>query len=526
MSLTEYRRKRDFTVTSEPEGQRVRKAEKGRRFVIQQHAASRLHFDFRLELARTLVSWAVPKGLPLRHGEKRLAVKVEDHPLSYLEFEGTIPKGQYGGGTVQVWDRGTFEPLSRQPHKDLKGGKLHFVLHGAKLTGEWYLVRLREENQWLLVRGGPDHRRLTKREVETSALSGRTLAEIARNTPAPQKTKTSGPATKLSQSLRVTDSSFVEPMQARLVAEPPPGAWLYEVKFDGYRCLADKKGSGVSLWSRTQQDLTSHFPEIAAAIASLRARQAVVDGEVVALDAQGHPSFQLLQAAAQADERAPLYYYVFDLLSLNGKSLLGWPLEKRREKLHSLLPVADEGLRFSASLGSDASALLSLAATHQLEGLIGKRAGSVYEPGRRSGAWIKLKLVREQELVIGGYTAPSGTRRYLGALLLGYYDKGALCYAGKVGTGFSAAGLRELHERCAPLRQMRCPFVDLPETAAGRYGQDITVAMMSRCHWLRPELVAQIKFTEWTREGRLRQPVFLGLRDDKPARAVRREVPA
>ncbi len=527
MSLKEYRRKRDFAVTSEPEGGGPARAKRGRRFVVQKHAASRLHYDFRLELGRTLVSWAVPKGLPLAHGEKRLAVKVEDHPLSYFDFEGTIPKGQYGGGTVQVWDMGTFEPLSRQPLKELEGGKLHFVLHGAKLSGEWYLVRL-EEDQWLIVRGGPDHRKLTKAEAETSVLSGRTMAEIARNGPGAKK-RAAGPAASgepaLPDRLGPDEMTFLEPMKATLVENPPSGEWLYELKFDGFRSLAYKEGKAVGLLSRTNHDLTLKFPEVAEAVRHLRARRAVVDGEIVALDSKGRPSFQLLQAYESGQERPPIYYYVFDLLAWNGRSLRQWPLERRKAKLKSLLPGEADGIRFSSSLGTDAAALLRMAGSHGLEGLIGKRAGSVYEAGRRSGAWIKLKRVHEQEFVIGGYTEPEGARQHFGAILVGYFEKGTLRYAGKVGTGFKAAGLRELHERFSRIPQSRCPFVDLPETRAGRYGQGITAAVMKRCHWLEPLLVAQVKFAEWTRDGRLRQPVFLGLREDKPARTVVREVP-
>lgn len=528
MSLTEYRRKRDFAVTSEPEGGGPARAKSARHFVIQKHAASRLHFDFRLELGRTLVSWAVPKGLPLAHGEKRLAVKVEDHPLSYFDFEGTIPKGQYGGGTVQVWDVGTFEPLSRQPLKELEGGKLHFVLHGAKLSGEWYLVRLREQDQWLIVRGGPDHRKLTKAEADTSALSGRTMAEIAGKREG--KTRVAASSKKaaplLPARLSPEDVIFMEPMKARLVDAPPPGEWLYELKLDGFRSLAYKEGKAVGLLSRTNHDLTLKFPEVAEAVRHLRARRAVVDGEIVALDPKGRPSFQLLQAYALGQERPPIYYYVFDLLAWNGKSLRQWPLEKRKAKLKSLLPGEADGIRFSSSLGTDAEALLRMAGSHGLEGLIGKRAGSAYEAGRRSGAWIKLKLVREQEFVIGGYTEPEGVRQHFGAILVGYFEKGKLRYAGKVGTGFDAASLSYLHGRFSRIPQSRCPFADLPETRAGRYGQGITAAVMKRCHWLKPQLVAQIKFAEWTRDGRLRQPVYLGLREDKPAKAVVREVPA
>jgi len=521
MSLREYRKKRDFTRTPEPAGVAAAAAAAGRsartrRFVIQKHAASRLHFDFRLELGRKLVSWAVPKGLPMAHGEKRLAVRVEDHPRSYFDFEGTIPKGEYGGGTVQVWDWGTFEPLSPHPLKELKGGKLHFILHGEKLSGEWFLVAMRQENQWLIIRGGDDHRRLTRPEAERSVLSGRTMAEIAREGEAGTR-----PGTRL----KPEEMTFIEPMKARLVEAPPEGEWFYELKFDGFRALACKEGNATGLISRTRNDLGVAFPEIADALARVHARGVVMDGEIVALDAQGRSSFQLLQGYQLGEVRPPLCYYAFDLLIWNGKNLTRWPIDKRKAKLRALLPADDAQLRFSASLGGDAAALLAKASELHLEGIIGKRAGSHYEPGRRSGAWIKLKLLREQEFVIGGYTDPEGSRPCFGALLVGYFEGKTLRYAGKVGTGFTEAMLRDLHGRFGALARPDCPFPELPEKRAGRYGQGITAAAMKRCHWLRPGLVAQVRFGQWTRDDRLRQPVFLGLREDKAAREVVRETP-
>lgn len=521
MSLREYRRKRDFSATAEPEGGWTNRQGAGRRFVIQKHQASRLHYDLRLELGGVLVSWAVPKGLPLTRGEKRLAVKVEDHPLSYIDFEGVIPKGQYGGGTVQVWDHGHFEPLTRRPLKELEEGKLPFVLHGSKLQGEWHLVRLREENQWLIIRSAPDHRPLRRAETDRSALSGRTLTEISREgsgttaRPAPSSRQAPGgrsPA-KPSSLNSSGELPWIEPMLAKLVNRPPAGDWLYEMKFDGYRCLAHKEGKLVRLHSRTQHDLTPAFPEVAEALSRLRTRRVLLDGEIVALDADGRPSFQQLQALTTSGEAAAFYYYVFDLLHWNGKSLLQWPLEKRRAKLKALLDDEEDRLRYSASLGSEAAPLLSLAKTHQLEGVVGKRIGSRYEPGRRSGAWIKLKLVLEQEFVIGGYTEPQGRREAFGAIHVGYYEQGRLHYAGKVGTGFGVEGLGQLAKRFARLSRATCPFHDLP------------AAEERQSHWIRPTLVAQVRFAEWTRDGRLRQPVFVGLREDCPARSVVRETP-
>ncbi|WP_038167608.1 non-homologous end-joining DNA ligase [Verrucomicrobium sp. BvORR106] len=573
MPLKEYRRKRNFKLTAEPPGNRrtasrnssrkkavkeSRGEKRARRFVIQQHDASRLHFDFRLELGGTLVSWAVPKGLPLKHGEKHLAVKVEDHPLSYFDFEGTIPKGQYGGGTVQVWDVGTYEPLSKTPAKELAGGKLHFVLHGTKLKGEWYLVRLRDEDNWLIIRGGPNHPRIAKKVASTSARTGRTLPQIAEQKKPAKRSKTvavikkadaesldetsesdaptrgtrsRGSSSKRTETsalkiLSPDDVSFIEPMKARLVDEAPAGDWEYEMKFDGFRAVAYRQGGGICLLSRTRHDLTHKFPEIAQALMKLEETQFVIDGEIVALDSKGRSSFQLLQAYEPGQEKPPLCYYAFDIISLAGKSQTRQLLHERRKQLKALLGSRSDLLRFSASLGDDAAPVLKEVQKHGLEGIIGKRKGSIYEPGRRSGEWIKLKVLQQQEFVIGGYTEPSGSRSHIGALLVGVYQSGKLIYAGKVGTGFTAATLQDLHRQLGKIKRATCPFTDLPEEREGRYGQGITAAVMKLCHWVKPVLVGQVKFGEWTRDGRLRQPVYLGLREDKSAREVVREVPA
>ena len=420
MSLKAYAKKRDFKKTAEPRGKVA--SGKGHRFVIQKHAASRLHYDFRLEIDGTLKSWAVPKGIPFAHGEKRLAVHVEDHPVSYIDFEGTIPKGQYGGGTVMVWDRGTFTPDTATPGKDLAGGKLHFTLKGKKLKGAWYLVRIRdpEDDQWLLIRGGDDLKPVSAKQDDTSVLSGKSMKALAqsdqvwKSKPAPaakpRKTKAVAapapakpPAHRTGK--RVVPLKFVEPMKARLVEAPPAGDWTYEIKFDGFRALALKNAAGTQLLSRNNKDLADNFPEVAAAVAALDVNDAIIDGEIVALDDQGRSSFQLLQAYELGDAKPPLHYYVFDLLRLNGESLVDLPLAERKARLKKLLGRKTAGvIRYSASLGSDADALLTQARSIGLEGLIGKRTGSTYETGRRSGAWIKLKLHHEQEFVIGGYT--------------------------------------------------------------------------------------------------------------------------
>lgn len=524
MSLKEYIRKRNFGKTAEPRGKVV--AGKTHHFVVQKHEATRLHYDFRLGLDGTLKSWALPKGLPFEHGERHLAVHVEDHPVAYADFEGIIPKGQYGGGTVMVWDRGTFVPLTKSPLKDLENGKLHFELHGTKLEGEWYLVRLRkEENQWLIIRGGDSVKPPSRKADDTSALSGKTMKQLAKGERVWESKPKEASVKRISGRTRkaLPVPEFVEPMKATLVDKAPAGKWLYEVKFDGWRALALKGGDETRLVSRNRKDFGEKFPEIVNAVNSLAASDAIIDGEIVALDPKGRSSFQLLQAYDIGSERPPLYYYVFDLLRLDGKDLRGLPLERRKELLEGLLASGPDEIRFSTSLGGNAETLLKKVKAMGLEGLIGKREGSEYEAGRRSGNWVKLKLLSEQEFVIGGFTEPEGARKHFGALLMGYYDKGKLVCCGKVGTGFDADLLKFLYEKFSKLTRKTCPFVNLPADTRGKWGQGITRAEMKFCHWLKPQLVAQVKFSEWTRDGRLRQPVFLGLREDKAASEVRRE---
>jgi bifunctional non-homologous end joining protein LigD len=523
MSLKEYARKRDFGKTAEPEPV-LAPGGKDRRFVIQKHDASRLHYDFRLELSRTLKSWAVPKGIPFAKGEKHLAVEVEDHPISYIDFEGTIPEGQYGGGTVMVWDRGTFEPLSKTPAKELKSGKLHFILNGTKLKGEWYLVRLRDQKQWLVIKAGNDMKPVTKKLDDTSALSGKSMKELAKG----DRVWQSKPAGKSSRLVtRKSRSSplppFVEPMKAKLVDSLPSGAWIFEIKFDGFRALALRGGSEARLLSRNEKDLGGKFPEVMESVAALNVRDAIIDGEIVALNETGHSSFQLLQAYEMGKERPPIFYYAFDLLRLNGQDLRELPVEKRKAQLEQLLRDPPGVIRYSESVEAGGEELLHQARKLGLEGLIGKRVGSRYETGKRTGAWIKLKLQQQQEFVIGGYTEPEGARKYFGALLVGVYEDANLMFVGKVGTGFNERILQTLFSQFKKIPNDQCPFVNLPEERNRRYGQAMTPAEMRRCHWVKPALVCQIKFAEWTRDNRLRQPVFLGLREDKSPREVVRE---
>jgi bifunctional non-homologous end joining protein LigD len=567
MSLKEYVRKRNFKKTAEPKGGKPSTAG-GQRFVIQKHAASRLHYDFRLELDGTLKSWAVPKGVPYAKGERRLAVHVEDHPVSYINFEGTIPQGQYGGGTVMVWDRGTYEPLTDTPAKDLASGKLHFVLQGEKLQGEWYLVRIRDGDEWLLIKGGKNFKRVSRQAENTSVLSGKSMEELASGEGAVWGAKTSrrkaskpsvkrpgkspkravaarartatraakAPPTLLAarirpaaaaaetpkKTARSTKEAFIEPMKALLVDSPPPGEWLYEIKFDGFRALAFKDRTGTRLLSRNQKDFAARFPAVFDAINALDVDDVILDGEIVALDDRGRSSFQLLQAYNLGEQHPPIQFFVFDLLRLNGRDLRDLPLTERQEELQRLLGPRNDVIRISAPLGGDHRTLLEKARELGLEGLIGKRPDSRYETGERTGSWIKLKIHREQEFVIGGYTPPGGSRPHFGALLVGFYDRGKLEYAGKVGTGFNVKRLKALRDEFLKIATDKCPFDNLPERNQ-RGAQSLTAAEMRRCHWVKPVLVCQLKFTEWTRDHHLRHPVFLGLREDKNAREVVRE---
>jgi bifunctional non-homologous end joining protein LigD len=547
-SLAEYERKRNFEATAEPRpGPANPKELADDSFVIQKHDATRLHYDFRLEIGGTLKSWAVPKGMPMRKGEKRLAVQVEDHPLEYASFEGIIPAGNYGGGTVMVWDFGTYFLMGGEPRSAWEAGMLHMALDGKKLRGEWTLVRMKDrtdKHEWLLLKTGEDLEDFDAENADRSAVTHRTMEEIAAaadapvwsgkpspkagakaHAPAPEPA--APPETRRARTRRLAEMpAFIAPMKPVLVdALPPdPGQWLYEIKFDGYRALALKGGDAAELWSASKKPL--QFPEVAAAVAGLSCESAVFDGEVVALDEQGRPSFQLLQNAAES--RPALCYYVFDLLQLDGRDLRKLPAVERKARLAKLIEGQPPGgmLRFSASLDGEPGRLVDEIRRLGLEGLVAKQRESVYETGRRSAAWQKFRLLNEQEFVIGGYTRPEGSRKHFGALLVGYHDAaGKLLFAAKVGTGFSAALLARLFAQFQPLRRPGCPFVNLPSPSSGRWGAGVTASKMKSCTWLAPELICQVRFSEWTFEGGLRQPVFLGLRDDKPASAVVREQP-
>jgi len=505
----------------------------------------------------------VPKGLPWAQGEKHLAVEVEDHPVEYAGFEGVIAEGQYGGGTVMLWDRGNYYVYGEQPLKSWRDGKLHLVLDGEKAKGEWTLVRIRgrdgEKNQWLILKTGASAKPLSKKRDDESVKTGRTMQQIAAQRDAewqsnreetsdarstlksrskavlrkkedvardrePDKSTSAKNLGKAIVDLPNAKPRFIEPMKPKLLDQPPTaGDWLYELKFDGIRALAVKDGVELNLISRNQNELRGRFPEIAEAVKKLAAEDCVIDGEVVALDEEGRSSFQLLQALEMEGRKYPVRFYVFDLLQLNGKSLLKLPLIRRKELLAQICADLPEPIRYSGEIAGDAKTLLAEVKKRGLEGLIGKLRNSAYEPGRRSGTWIKLKCVNEQEFVIGGYTPPGGSRKYFGAILVGCYAGDRLKFAGKVGSGFNTKSLSMLHKKFQAEARDDCPFVDLPSKQGGQWVQGITPSMMKKMHWVHPVFVCQIKFSEWTRDGKLRQPVFLGLREDKDARQVTKE---
>ena len=571
MGLKEYKHKRDFKKTAEPAGAAKTSGRKARalHFIIQKHDASRLHYDFRLEMEGVLKSWAVPKGLPWAQAEKHLAVEVEDHPIEYADFEGIIPEGQYGGGTVMVWDRGTYELTPPgDPVEAVRKGKFHLILHGEKAKGEWALIRIRPQNgknQWLLMKTAGGVKPISKKRDDQSVKTGRTMKQIASARDAewqsnrvnekdsfkariakaartaslkkkdeseigrakPEATPSASPRPARDDVLAKLPKAkprFIEPMKPKLVEHAPTtGDWVYELKFDGIRALAIKDGRTIQLISRNEKKLNDRFPEIVQAAADFDADECVVDGEVVAMDEEGRSSFQLLQRTELDGKDALLAFYVFDLLQLNGHSLINMPLTLRKDALMRLIPPSGDVIRFSGALGTDAKTLLPEIQRRSLEGLIGKQRDSVYESGRRSGTWIKLKCVTEQEFVIGGFTPPAGARKHFGALLVGYYDKGNLRFAGKVGSGFDAKLLRTLHKKMRAEERPTTPFTDLPSKQNGEWVQGITPSIMRKINWVNPKFVCQVKFSEWTRDLKLRQPVFLGLREDKDPREVERE---
>jgi len=618
MALDEYKRKRRFEETPEPPPKLEKQSR--HRYVVQRHAATRLHYDFRLEMEGVLKSWAVPKGPSLDPADKRLAMQVEDHPVSYYDFEGIIPQGNYGGGTVMVWDAGTWEPLSPVPvngeyvpgaEKDaasmLAKGDLKFRLHGKRLKGDFALVHIKgrsgsKGNEWLLIKKKDDQVvagfDINEEAYDTSILTGRTMAQIGGDegsaewtssrpasrgkvkaawladaiaradkkrkalttegtegpakkksknpTPTPQavapaKTSSSQTASKspnrkslagsASSALKALAGAEEKPMPtvihtmlATPVAKPFDNPdWLFELKWDGYRAVAFIEDGRLRLVSRNQNDLTKQFAEVASLPQFVKARRAILDGEIVALDEEGRPSFSLMQQRTgfQPGKRrlsprmgVPITYYAFDLLYLDGIDLRRVGLEQRKQLLQERIE-SSEVINFSDHFAEKGVALFEAAKQRGLEGIVAKKRNSCYEE-KRSRDWLKIKITLRQECVIGGYTDPEGSREYFRALVLGLYDRrGRLVHVGQVGTGFDHQALKEMFARLQPLKTKENPF----------YGE---MGGLKKVQFVRPQLVAEIKFGEWTHETaeggmKLRAPVFMGMRADKSAEECRLE---
>ncbi|MGH8470046.1 MAG: DNA ligase D [Gammaproteobacteria bacterium] len=537
-SLEEYNRKRKFGATPEPSGAKKPKP-KGKRsaaahalqFCIQKHDAGHLHYDFRLELEGGLKSWAVPKGPSLDPKVRRLAVHVEDHPIDYATFEGSIPEGHYGAGEVIVWDRGVWHPRE-DPVEAYKKGRLKFGLEGEKLSGVWNLVRTNmagKKDQWFLIKSKDEAARPEEEydileDQLDSVLSDRTLvpkkpaAKTARPKAVkkPSVPKRAAKKGTLAGAQKAAIPESLKPELATLVDSAPSGDWRYEFKFDGYRIMAQIKDGEVRLLTRNGHDWTAQMPRQVEALAKLGLESAWLDGEVIVADKDGRPDFQALQNAFEKEQSGSIVYYLFDLPYLNGMDLREVALEERRAALSAVLERHEnEGLRFSEDFNESPESMLKRACQMKLEGLIGKRAGSSYV-SRRSSDWIKLKCKNRQEFVLVGYTEPKGKRSAFGALLLGLHDpdSGELRYAGKVGTGFNEATLQTIH---AQLKRLEIKRASMSNPPTGFDAKGV--------HWLKPELLAEVAYAEMTREGIVRHSVFHGLRDDKPAKRISQEKP-
>lgn len=507
--LAKYNAMRDFSKTAEPEG-RIAPG-KGRKFIVQKHDATRLHWDFRLELDGVLKSWAVTRGPSLDPGEKRLAVRTEDHPMSYASFEGTIPKGEYGGGTVMLWDEGEWAPVAGKSARDLEKGHLHFMLRGERMNGEWLLIRLRPRGKerhenWLLRKIDDDQAGATDALVETgltSVKTGRTMQEIAEGKKA-RAARTAHAAPKRAGAL----PGFRPPQLATLVDSVPAGnGWLHEMKYDGYRTLIAIGKGGPKLYTRTGLDWTAKFPGIAEAARSIAAGSALIDGEVVAFKA-GKTDFSTLQEAISNGGEG-LTYFAFDLLELDGADIGKLPQVQRKERLRALVSGTDERILFSEHVIGAGEKLYDAMCKAGHEGVVSKRADTPYR-GRRTKAWLKTKCTRRQEFVIVGWTESSAKGRGFRALLLGVHEDGKLRYAGKVGTGFDTETSHRLRDKLDRIARKSAP-VEVPREAA------------RGAHWVTPRLVAEIAFAEFTADNVVRHASFLGLREDKPADQVETE---
>ncbi|MFK4793935.1 DNA ligase D [Sphingobium sp. ZW T5_29] len=530
--LTVYNRKRDFARTREPAGKRGRSG--GNSFIVQKHDATRLHFDFRLEMDGVLKSWAVTRGPSPDPADKRLAVRTEDHPLSYASFEGTIPQGEYGGGTVMLWDEGTWEPIPGKSAKDLAKGHLHFILHGQRMKGEWLLIRLKprpgeKRENWLLRKiedgyaGATDD--LVAREL-TSISSGRTMTQIAAEAPplslkgkkgksfdaAMAQAKKATPVRASRKRATGKPPTFHAPQLATLVDAVPTGnGWIHEIKYDGYRCLVSVASNEVRIFTRTGLDWTDRFAPLAAELADMDLPPALIDGEIVAMGADGNPDFSTLQHVLKGEDSGALHLFAFDLLELDGQDLTALPNVARKEKLGALIGDGTPQVHFADHVVGAGEKLFRAMCDAGQEGIISKRADAPYR-GVRTKNWLKVKCTRRQEFVIVGWTASGASGRALRNILLAQNGQDGLVYAGKVGTGFNARNSESLMH-ALKARARKTPALTVPR-GDSRGAQ-----------WVRPDLVAEIAFAEFTGSNVIRHGSFLGLREDKAAKDVSREKP-
>jgi bifunctional non-homologous end joining protein LigD len=508
MALVKYKQKRNFKSTTEPKGRKESGSDQ-LAFVVQRHKASRLHYDFRLELGGVLKSWAVPKGPSMNPGDKRLAMMVEDHPYAYKDFEGVIPEGNYGAGIVEIWDKGHYTDADNSPPANmektikagLKAGNLKFVLHGKKLKGEFALVKMKggDENAWLLIKHKDKFALSKKYESEEYTPSNSPINKWKEKT---EKKKAAPPgAARVDSTVKSKHlKAFVKPMLAKETdkAFDDPN-WIFEIKWDGYRALCQLKGSDVQLYSRNGISLNEAYPVLLPELKKLKIN-ALLDGEIVATNEQGVPDFQLLQDYP-ANHAAPLYYYVFDLLSLNNKNTCGLSLIQRKDLLKRLLGKGTY-VKYSDHVRKLGISFFKATAEKHLEGMMAKRADSLYFPGQRTDAWLKVKHQHTADVLIAGYTKPKGARRHFGALVLAEWKQGKLAFVGHTGTGFTDKSLSEVFDLLQPLVSGHSPFKERVETNA-----PVT--------WVKPSLACEVRFSEWTRDNRMRHPVFLHMRPDK-----------
>ncbi|RWM96577.1 MAG: DNA ligase D [Mesorhizobium sp.] len=531
-SLEQYHAKRDFKKTAEPAGKvvRNRKGEAGGIFVVHKHAATRLHYDLRLEHGGVLWSWAITRGPSLDPHEKRFAVHVEDHPIDYASFEGTIPKGEYGGGSVIVWDEGKWQP-ENDPVQAMKKGHISFELHGHKLNGLWHLVRLKPRpgktrDNWLLIKSDDAAARPGEdilQEAPESVKSGLTIEEVGEGKTAdgkkPRVWHSNRRSTSKARAKAAKQLEFIEPCLATLQRDAPPGEeWLHEVKFDGYRIQAQLAGTKVRLLTRTGLDWTGKFGgAIVAELGRLKCTDAIIDGEIVVLADSGVSSFALLQADLSAGRTDRFLYYVFDLIRLDGQDLRKEPLVERKQALQDLLGKQPDNsaVRLSDHFAEPGKVMLEHACRMGLEGIVSKRADAPYRSGRGL-SWVKSKCTLRQEFVIGGYLPSEKTGRGLRSLLVGYHEGGKLHYAGRVGTGFSMQSTNDLKKKLDALKAKTSPF-DTAVPKGKRSGKGVV--------WVKPELVGEVEFRTWTSDRIIRHASFQGLREDKPAEEVVQEKP-